>query len=974
MLISPIYTWIESKTRTDFLIYGLGIFVTLLVMLSYFLVIGEVDLYTGLALLILYQLIYYLRQTQFWGLTALSFNVLQSKRLFSVVSAGDLPAKFLGYTVVFKLLESGMVMPENLIYFAIAAYMISFYFLKNVFKGDYHLRHSSHEDFRSGVKQVRFFGNHLIKSMSILAFFIMFVVFIIDYSFTKVVMHKINQEDADMYLLVSTVLYVGYGVASVLKVFVTGKVFQHLGLRWTIIITPTLLLVLIVLTYFVSIGSGNANWFYVRLFIFLYISFIIFRDVIGKPVFLSLFQPLSKKMRLKGHNVVKGVAEPLGMVVSGSLMLIYFGYFKEYHLSLFAAILVLPLIFWLISSVNVRRIYNKTLEGIINLRLLSGDQYLLIDEQNKAILEKKLKSDDEVDILFGLNQLKNYPIPEEVLENLIIHKSSVVRNAAWEIIAEISSFESLLSKIAGYRLINKEEKTISCLYNLVGEKANNFQDIETLLNNKDPEKLENLFSGWFKNKRQIPEKAREIVNQILIDQDAKYKLSGLRMQRYIPSESGRSMVIQALDSKDENTVKAAIKGACGLLDKLMVERLIGKLSQPRFSHHVKIELSMAGDPAIPFLLDKLEDSDNPISFKIIQVIGHMKTERSGRELLDLLRSYSNPDLRFLILELLNHIEKSQLEEYYSLFYTEIEKEARLFAKLNVSDDFLKKHSFLQDDLDGIIRRIFRLLSFLYEHRIINRAMEGYFSGKPDLKANAIETMSQLIKPEHFKKIKYVLQFNYGLNQKRDRQFNVKNLYVNQESLNKWTLVSLLATYPVDDEKIIVGLQKRKADVISEFLNNRLMEKNDKLRIMEKVILLKRTSLFQGTPENLLVEIAGLLEEKNYKARTTIFKKGEVGNCMYIIYSGKVRIHDGDSIFAVFDQNNFFGDLAMLDTQERSASATTETDATLFRLDQSAIYEIMDDRVEVAQGIIKVLCHRIRSLNERYVAIEKSALN
>jgi len=238
-----------------------------------------------------------------------------------------------------------------------------------------------------------------------MAFFIMFVVFIVDYSFTKVVMHKINSEDADMYLLVSTILYSSYGLASIIKLFITGRVFQYLGLRWTMVITPVLMVLLIIGTQFLNIGSTDPNWWYVRLFIFLYISFIIFRDVIGKPVFLTLFQPLSKKMRLHGHNIVKGIAEPLGMVISGGLLLIYFGYFEEYRLDLFAFALIIPLLAWLFASINVRKTYNKMLQNIINLRLLSGKQFLLFDNRANDILIKMLSSEDEIEVLFALDHL-----------------------------------------------------------------------------------------------------------------------------------------------------------------------------------------------------------------------------------------------------------------------------------------------------------------------------------------------------------------------------------------------------------------------------------------------------------------------------------------------------------------------------------------------------------------------------------------
>jgi CRP-like cAMP-binding protein len=60
---------------------------------------------------------------------------------------------------------------------------------------------------------------------------------------------------------------------------------------------------------------------------------------------------------------------------------------------------------------------------------------------------------------------------------------------------------------------------------------------------------------------------------------------------------------------------------------------------------------------------------------------------------------------------------------------------------------------------------------------------------------------------------------------------------------------------------------------------------------------------------------------------------------------------------------------LLDAETRSATATTERETVLLRLDQDAIYELMNDRIEIAQSIIRILCARIRDLDRKYVEIE-----
>lgn len=134
-------------------------------------------------------------------------------------------------------------------------------------------------------------------------------------------------------------------------------------------------------------------------------------------------------------------------------------------------------------------------------------------------------------------------------------------------------------------------------------------------------------------------------------------------------------------------------------------------------------------------------------------------------------------------------------------------------------------------------------------------------------------------------------------------------------------------------------------------------------LIEKVLLLKSLSMFSQTPEPVLVDVASLLDELHVEKNTLLFSKGERGNCLYIIYKGEVRIHIGDHTLAVLKDNDFFGELSLLDTEARSASATAHSDCILLKLDQEPFYDLMANRIEVVKGILKTLCTRLRTLNE-----------
>jgi hypothetical protein len=138
---------------------------------------------------------------------------------------------------------------------------------------------------------------------------------------------------------------------------------------------------------------------------------------------------------------------------------------------------------------------------------------------------------------------------------------------------------------------------------------------------------------------------------------------------------------------------------------------------------------------------------------------------------------------------------------------------------------------------------------------------------------------------------------------------------------------------------------------------------NRLSELEKVIVLKSTQLFADTPENIIAEIVPIVKEIPVAAQGIVFEKGDSGNSMYIIYEGAVKIHDGDSTFATLQSRDFFGELALLDPEPRSATATATTDTLLLKINEEEWYDLMEERPEVLRSMMRILCRRIRQQNE-----------
>ncbi|GGF26968.1 hypothetical protein GCM10011383_43160 [Hymenobacter cavernae] len=134
--------------------------------------------------------------------------------------------------------------------------------------------------------------------------------------------------------------------------------------------------------------------------------------------------------------------------------------------------------------------------------------------------------------------------------------------------------------------------------------------------------------------------------------------------------------------------------------------------------------------------------------------------------------------------------------------------------------------------------------------------------------------------------------------------------------------------------------------------------------LERVRMLKGTALFADTPENVLAAIMPIMKEVSFAPEQEIFGKGALGTSLFIICEGEVGIVNGAQQLASFHSGDFFGELALLDAQPRSATAVAHGHVTALRLDQEDFYEVMAERSEVLRTILRVLCQRLRRQNEQ----------
>ena len=132
--------------------------------------------------------------------------------------------------------------------------------------------------------------------------------------------------------------------------------------------------------------------------------------------------------------------------------------------------------------------------------------------------------------------------------------------------------------------------------------------------------------------------------------------------------------------------------------------------------------------------------------------------------------------------------------------------------------------------------------------------------------------------------------------------------------------------------------------------------------LEKTIFMKGVDLFRDIPGEEVSHVAQIAEEIEYDSEQTIFEEGDVGDSMFIIIDGAVRIHKGGKELAVLSKGKFVGEMALLDQEPRSASVTSTEETTLLEINGEDFYDLMASRMEIMQGIVKILTQRLREAN------------
>ena len=101
----------------------------------------------------------------------------------------------------------------------------------------------------------------------------------------------------------------------------------------------------------------------------------------------------------------------------------------------------------------------------------------------------------------------------------------------------------------------------------------------------------------------------------------------------------------------------------------------------------------------------------------------------------------------------------------------------------------------------------------------------------------------------------------------------------------------------------------------------------------------------------------------FKAGTTVFKEGEKGDSMFILFEGIVDVTVGDNLIGSFEPIEVFGEMLVISPGLRSATVTAKTDCKLASLNPKRFMLFIQAKQNFAQHIMEMFVERIRWMNE-----------
>jgi hypothetical protein len=238
-------------------------------------------------------------------------------------------------------------------------------------------------------------------------------------------------------------------------------------------------------------------------------------------------------------------------------------------------------------------------------------------------------------------------------------------------------------------------------------------------------------------------------------------------------------------------------------------------------------------------------------------------------------------------------------------------------------------------------RALRAIGLLADRSAMNTAIENLETRDPGQRANVLEALESI---------------------------SAKWRGILQPLMRLWE-DDRLAPGNVDWERLLQDPNEwvRECAAYAKSYGETTMDSLSTLSLMDRILFLKRVSLFANLSPAELKQVAAIASEEVFSDAEVIAHKGEQGDVMFVIISGEVRVcaESGGNLteLARRTTGDYVGELSIINREPRNATLIAAGDVRALCIDQKTFEGLIRERPEVSLFIIQTLSRRLKELME-----------
>jgi signal transduction histidine kinase len=137
-----------------------------------------------------------------------------------------------------------------------------------------------------------------------------------------------------------------------------------------------------------------------------------------------------------------------------------------------------------------------------------------------------------------------------------------------------------------------------------------------------------------------------------------------------------------------------------------------------------------------------------------------------------------------------------------------------------------------------------------------------------------------------------------------------------------------------------------------------------------MVTLESSALLKSLTDGEKAELCSMAVQRSYAAGQEIFREGDPGDGVYVVQSGRVAISarlsgGGHRIFSQVSPGDFFGEMAVLDQQPRSATATAAEATEVYFIPHGEMVGLLTRSTRLSRAMLHEISQRMREFNQQH---------